>query len=73
MAITAVVRLILLGTVFSLKQEMVAEAGGCDGVKLKVLSRPYRAGEGLAPSLRQERHVQNCGTALSVRVEWDEP
>lgn len=45
-AITAVVRPILLGTLFSLKQEMVAEVGGYDGVKLKVLSRLYRAGDG---------------------------
>ena len=40
------VRPILSGILFSLKADVVAEAGGRDGVKLKMLPRHRRAGDG---------------------------
>lgn len=45
-AITAVVRPILTGILYSLKADVVAEAGGIDGIKLKMLSRLRRPGDG---------------------------
>lgn len=45
-AITAVVRPILTGVLYSLKRDVVAEAGGTDGVKLKMLPRLRRPGDG---------------------------
>lgn len=45
-ALIAVVRPILEGLLFSLKGEITNEAGGLTGVKLKMLPRLYRAGDG---------------------------
>lgn len=45
-AITAVVRPILEGLLFGLKADVVAEIGGYDDVKLKMLPRLYRPGDG---------------------------
>ena len=45
-ALTAIVRPILIGTLYALKQEVVAQAGGYDGVKLFMLPRLYKAGDG---------------------------
>ncbi|WP_433542007.1 hypothetical protein ACQP10_38290 (plasmid) [Streptosporangium sandarakinum] len=45
-AITAVVRPILIGILYSLKGDVVAEAGGRTGVKLKMLPRLRRPGDG---------------------------
>ena len=45
-AITAVVRPILLSTLYALKQEAVADAGGYEQIKLRQLARVYRAGDG---------------------------
>ncbi|MCC7134598.1 MAG: hypothetical protein IT352_18210 [Gemmatimonadales bacterium] len=45
-ALTSVVRPILTGTLFALKQDVVAEAGGYTGVKLFMLPRLYRPGDG---------------------------
>lgn len=45
-AITAVVRPILEGTLYALKADVVAEVGGYEQVKLKMLPRLYRAGDG---------------------------
>lgn len=45
-AITAVVRPILTGILYSLKADIVAEAGGTDEVKLKMLPRLRRPGDG---------------------------
>ncbi len=42
-ALTAVVRPILTGTLYALKTEVVAEAGGYNGVKLLMLPRLYKA------------------------------
>lgn len=44
-ALTAVVRPILEGLLFALKQDVVAEVGGYDNVKLKMLPRLYRPGD----------------------------
>jgi hypothetical protein len=45
-AITAVVRPILEGTLYALKKDVVQEVGGYDHVKLKLLPRFYRPGDG---------------------------
>ena len=45
-AVTAVVRPILTGILYSLKADIAAEAGGIDGVKLKMLPRLRRPGDG---------------------------
>ncbi|MEQ9635831.1 MAG: hypothetical protein RLW68_07065 [Devosia marina] len=46
LALTAVVRPILTGILYALKAEVVAEAGGHEGVRLFMLPRLYRAGDG---------------------------
>lgn len=45
-ALIAVIRPILQGLLFALKQEVVAEVGGFNNVKLLMLPRMYRAGDG---------------------------
>lgn len=45
-ALVAVVRPILLGVLFSLKEDVVAELGGREEVKLKLLNRLRRPGDG---------------------------
>ena len=45
-ALIAVIRPILQGLLFALKQEVVAEVGGFANVKLMMLPRMYRAGDG---------------------------
>jgi hypothetical protein len=45
-AITAVVRPILQGLLYALKRDVVAEAGGYENLKLKMLPRLYRPGDG---------------------------
>lgn len=45
-AVTAVVRPILQGLLYSLKKEFVTAEGGHENVKLKMLSRLYRPGDG---------------------------
>lgn len=44
-ALTAVVRPILEGVLYALKQDVVAEVGGYEDVKLKMLPRLYRPGD----------------------------
>ena len=46
LAITATVRPILTGLLNALKADVVKEAGGLDQVKLKMLARLYRPGDG---------------------------
>lgn len=46
LALTAVIRPILTGVLYALKQDVVQEVGGYDKVKLKMLPRLYRAGDG---------------------------
>ena len=46
LALTAVARPILTGTLYALKQDVVAEVGGYETVKLKMLPRLYKAGDG---------------------------
>ncbi len=45
-AVTAVVRPILMGTLYALKRDVAEEAGGYDAVKLKMLARLRRPGDG---------------------------
>lgn len=45
-AITAVVRPILTGLLYGIKADVVAEVGGYDKVKLKMLPRLYKPGDG---------------------------
>lgn len=46
LALTSVVRPILTGVLYALKADVVREAGGFEGVKLKMLPRLYRQGSG---------------------------
>lgn len=46
LALTAVVRPILVGTLFALRREVVQEVGGFDRVSLRLLSRLYIPGDG---------------------------
>ncbi|MCG9915533.1 MAG: hypothetical protein MH112_04120 [Phenylobacterium sp.] len=46
LALTAVVRPILAGVLYALKTDVVQEVGGRDAVKLKMLPRLYRPGDG---------------------------
>lgn len=46
LALTSVIRPILEGLLYALKAEMVAEVGGYENVKLKILPRLYREGSG---------------------------
>ncbi len=46
LALTAVVRPILTGVLYSTKRDVVAEAGGYAGAKLKMLRRLHLAGDG---------------------------
>ena len=46
LALTAVVRPILTGTLYALKAEVVAQAGGYEQIKLFMLPRLYKAGDG---------------------------
>jgi hypothetical protein len=46
LALTAIVRPILTGILYALKADVVAEVGGYSDVKLKMLSRLYRPGDG---------------------------
>lgn len=46
LALTAIVRPILSGMLYGLKSDVVAEAGGHQNVKLKMLPRLYRPGDG---------------------------
>lgn len=45
-ALTAVIRPILEGTLYALKQEVVAAVGGYESVSLRMLARLYRPGDG---------------------------
>lgn len=45
-ALTAVVRPILEGTLFAIKDEFVKDAGGHENISLKMLSRLYKPGDG---------------------------
>jgi hypothetical protein len=45
-ALTAVVRPILEGTLYAVKSEIIAEAGGHDHISLAMLARVYRPGDG---------------------------
>ena len=46
LALTAVIRPILTGVLYALKADVVLEAGGFDNIKLKMVPRLYRPGDG---------------------------
>lgn len=46
LALTAVIRPILTGVLYALKADVVSEAGGFDNIKLKMVPRLYRPGDG---------------------------
>lgn len=46
LALTAIIRPILSGVLYALKADVVKEAGGVENVKLKMLTRLYRPGDG---------------------------
>jgi hypothetical protein len=46
LALTTLVRPILMGTLYAIKADVVAEAGGYEDLKLKILPRMYRDGSG---------------------------
>lgn len=46
LALTAIARPVLTGILYALKKDVVAEAGGYENVKLKMLPRLYRPGDG---------------------------
>ena len=46
LALTAVVRPILTGVLYALKQDVVARLGGYDAITLDMLARVYRGGDG---------------------------
>src|SRR5262249_25232648 len=46
LALTAVVRPILKGVLYALKEDVAAQAGGRQNITLALLSRLYRAGDG---------------------------
>ena len=46
LALIAVVQPVLTGVLYALKADVVAEAGGYQNVKLKMLPRLYRPGDG---------------------------
>lgn len=76
-AITAVVRPILTGILYSLKADVVAEAGGTAGVKLRILPRLRRPGDGdtgicfeyaVHDAVRRGEHAvaERVGDALAI-------
>lgn len=46
LALTAVVRPILTGTLYALKRDLVAQLGGYENITIAMLARLYRAGDG---------------------------
>ena len=46
LALTAVVRPILMGVLYALKDDVVRQAGGRESISLALLARLYRAGDG---------------------------
>lgn len=67
LALTAVVRPILTGVLYSTKRDVIAEAGGYAGAKLKMLNRLHRAGDGDC-GICFEYAVHEAVTTLDGRV-----
>ena len=71
-ALTAVVRPILSGLLYSLKADVVNEAGGYAGLRLKMLPRLYRAGDGdcgICYEYAVHDAIQRQDPAIMDRVE----
>lgn len=65
LALTAVIRPILTGILYALREDVVAEAGGYDDVKIKMLSRHYQADDGDCGICFEYavHEAMNCGDA----------
>ena len=71
-AITAVVRPILKSLLYSLKSDIVAEAGGHENIKLKMLPRLYRPGDrdcGLCFEYAVHDAMNQCNPSVSERID----
>lgn len=71
-AITAVVRPILMGVLYSLKGDVAAELGGRDNIKLKMLPRLYRRGDGdtgICFEYAVHDAITRCDAHVTERVE----
>jgi hypothetical protein len=60
LALTAIVRPILTGTLYALKKEVVQEVGGYEGVKLLMLPRLYRPGDLESRRMRRTPFWDQC-------------
>ncbi|QEO27184.1 hypothetical protein [Xanthomonas translucens] len=71
-ALISVIRPILEGLLYGLKADVVAEVGGYDRVKLKMLNRLYRQGDGdigLCFEYAIHNAIKNCNPLITERIE----
>jgi hypothetical protein len=85
LALTAVVRPILMGVLYALKEEVAQRAGGRENLTLGLLARLYRAGDGdcgicfeyavhEAMNRRDPRVVERINDAIKLcRINGDDP
>jgi hypothetical protein len=85
LALTAVVRPILMGVLYALKDDVVQQAGGRDNITLALLARLYRAGDGdcgicfeyavhEAMTRRDPRVVERVNDAIRLcRINGNDP
>ena len=85
LALTAVVRPILMGVLYALKDDVVNQVGGRENISLALLSRLYRAGDGdcgicfeyavhEAMTRRDPRVVERVNDAIRLcRISGDDP
>lgn len=85
LALTAVIRPILKGLLYALKQDVVAQAGGLENITLALMSRLYRAGDGdcgicfeyavhEAMNRRDPRVLDRVNDAIRLcRINGDDP
>ena len=71
-ALISVIRPILEGLLYGLKSDVVAEVGGYDSVKLKMLNRLYRKGDGdigLCFEYAIHNAIKNRDPLIAERIE----
>jgi hypothetical protein len=85
LALTAVVRPILMGVLYALKEDVVRQAGGRENISLALLARLYRAGDGdcgicfeyavhEAMNRRDPRVVERVNDAIRLcRINGNDP
>jgi hypothetical protein len=85
LALTAVVRPILMGVLYALKDDVVQQAGGRENITLALLARLYRAGDGdcgicfeyavhEAMTRRDPRVVERVNDAIRLcRINGNDP